>query len=82
MDHSNPEDANREVPAADAEVKNKVLFKTAGDYAILTAAGAEQERGAAKIILKEEEISFLPDNGKALNIDIREIDQAAADDYR
>ena len=83
MNHSQPKkETDREAPGAVASAKNKVLFKTAGDYATLGVGGTETERGAAKIILKEEEISFLPENGKALGIDIREIDQAAADDYR
>lgn len=60
---------------------NKTLLKTAGIYAIIGANGQEQERGAAKIIVKEEEISFLPENGKVLNVAMREISEAAGENY-
>ncbi len=62
-------------------INNNTLLKTAGVYVIFGADGKEQERGSAKIIVKEEEISILPESGKVLNVAMREITEAAGVEY-
>lgn len=78
IDQEKPEEQKEGAPE---EAKNKTLLKTAGLYAIFGADGKESERNKAKIVVKEEEISFLPDNGKPFNLAIREIAEAAESVY-
>jgi len=79
-----PGDDQNQDAASEEETEaptNKALLKTAGIYAIISANGEERERGRAQIIVKEQDILFLPENGKSLNVPLREISEAAGEEY-
>ena len=77
---SGAEDEKKE--GGEEKENNAKLFEAKAVYAIFGPDGQAKESGEAKIILKEQEISFSPANGKALSLNLHDVSDSAVADYK
>lgn len=69
-------------PNKESSESNAKLFETKAVYAIYKADGSVLENGQTKLILKEQEVSLTPENGKALSVNLHDIIDSNIADYK